>query len=48
MTLWVGNGTVLKSSSQWELNEVWKLNTGNSGHELFIFKILWIAIDWNF
>ena len=25
---------------------VWKLN--NSVHELFIFKILLIAIDWNF
>ena len=32
--------------SQWQLKEVWKLN--NSVHELFIFKILLIAIDWNF
>ena len=32
MTLWIGNGAVLKSSV----------------HELFIFKILLIAIDWNF
>ena len=40
MTLWIGNGAVLKSSSQWQLN--------NSGHELFIFEILSIAIDWNF
>ena len=23
-------------------------NNNNSGHELFIFKILFIAIDWNF
>ena len=46
MTLWIGNGAVLKSSSQWQLKEFWKLN--NSVHELFIFKIHLIAIDWNF
>ena len=46
MTLWIGNGAVLKSSSQWQLKEVWKLN--DSVHELFIFKILLIAIDCNF
>ena len=46
MTLWIGNGAVLKSSSQWYLKGVWKLN--NSVHELFIFQILLIAIDWNF
>ena len=46
MTLWIGNGAVLKSSSQWHLKEFRKLN--NSGHELLIFKILLIAIDWNF
>ena len=46
MTLWIGNGAVLKSSSQWQLMEFSKLN--NSGHELFIFKVLLIAIDWNF
>ena len=45
MTLWIGNGAVLKSFSQWKLKEYLKLN--NSGHELFIFKILLIAIDWN-
>ena len=45
MTLLIGSGAVLKSSSQWQLKEVWKLN--NSIHELFIFKILLIAIDWN-
>ena len=45
MILWIGNGAVLKSS-QWQLKEFWKLN--NSVHELFIFKILLIAIDWNF
>ena len=45
MTLWIGNGTVLKSSIQWQLNEFWKLN--NSLHELFIFKIVLFAIDWN-
>ena len=46
MTLWIGYGAVLKSSSQWQLKGFWKLN--NSGHELFIFKIRLIAIDWNF
>ena len=39
-------GAVLKSSSQWQLKEFWKLKY--SGHELFICKILLIAIDWNF
>ena len=46
MTLRIGNGAVLKSSSQRLLKEFWKSN--NSGHELFIFKILLIDIDWNF
>ena len=46
MTLWIGNGAGLKSYSQWQLKEFWKLNS--SGQELFIFKILLIAIDWNF
>ena len=46
MALWKGNGAVLKSSSQWYLKEFWKLNY--SVYELFIFKILLIAIDWNF
>ena len=46
MTLWIGNGAGLKSSSQWQLKAFLKLN--NSVHELFIFKILLIAIDWNF
>ena len=46
MTLWIGNGAVLKSSSKWQLKEFWKLN--NSGHELFIFRILLIAICYNF
>ena len=45
MTLWTGNGAVLKSSSQWQLNEFRKLN--NSGHELSIFKIRLIAIKWD-
>ena len=31
MTLWKGNGAVLKSSSQWQLEEVLKMN--NSVHE---------------
>ena len=42
MTLWLGNDAVLKSSSQWQLNEFWKLN--DSVHELFIFKILRIYL----
>ena len=44
--IWIGNGAVLKSSSQLQLNKFWKLN--NFGHELFIFKILLTTIDWNF
>ena len=46
MTLSIGNGAVPKSFSQWQLKEFGKLN--NSIHELIIFKILLIAIDWNF
>ena len=46
MTLRISNGAVLKSSSRWQLKEFLKLN--NSVHELFIFKILLIAMDWNF
>ena len=46
MTLWIGNGAVLKGSGQCQVKKFWKLN--NSGHELFIFKILLIAMDWNF
>ena len=46
MTLWISNGDVLESQSQWQLKEFWKLN--KSVHELFIVKILSIAIDWNF
>ena len=46
MTLWIGKGAVLKSSSEWQLKGFGELN--NSGHELFIFKIILIAIDWNF
>ena len=45
MILWIGNVAVLKNSSQWQLKEFWKLN--DSGHELFIFKILSIVIDRN-
>ena len=37
-TLWIGNGAVLKSSSQWQSSKLLKSN--NSVHELFIFKIL--------
>ena len=45
MTLWIGNGAVLKSSSKWQLKEFWKLN--NSVHELFTLKINLIASDCN-
>ena len=38
ITVWIGNDAVLKSSSQWQLKEFYKLNT--SGHELFIFADL--------
>ena len=33
MILWIGNSAVLKSSSQWQLKELWKLN--NFSLELF-------------
>ena len=46
MTLWIGNDANLKSSSQWQLKEFWKLN--KSVHELFIFRIILVAMDWNF
>ena len=46
VTLWIGKGAFLESSSQLQLNEFWKLNY--SCHELFIFEILLIVIDWNF
>ena len=46
MTLWIGNGAVLKRSSQLQLKQFWKLN--NSDHELFIFKIVLVTIDWYF
>ena len=42
MTLWVGNGAVLKSSSQWQL----KLN--NSGHELFFSKFFQLPLTGTF
>ena len=42
MTLLIGSGAVLKSSSQWQL----KINS--SAHELFISKIILIAMDWHF
>ena len=48
MTLWIGNGAVLESSSQWQLKEFRKLTYYFSLHELFIFKILLTAINFNF
>ena len=41
MTLWIGNGAVLNSSSQWKLKELY-------GRNYLLFEILLIAIDWNF
>ena len=46
MTLNIGNGPVLKSSSQWQLKELKKKK--NHGRNYLIFKIHVIAIDWNF
>ena len=43
MTLWIGTGAVLKNSSQWQLKEFIV-----HGRKYLIFKILLIAIDWNF
>ena len=40
MTLWIGNGGALKSSSQWQLKEF-------NGRNNLILKIHLIAIDWN-
>ena len=36
MTLWIGNGEVLKSYSQWQKKN---RKIDNSGHELFIFEL---------
>ena len=38
MNLWIGNGAVLKSSSQWQLKEFLKINS--SWMELFNFENL--------
>ena len=46
MTLWISNGAVLKSSSQWQLKEFWKQII--DGWNYSFFKILLIATDWNF
>ena len=45
MNLLIGNGAVLKSSSQWQLKEFRKIN--NSWTELFNFQNSFV-IDWNF
>ena len=42
MPLWIGNGRVLKSSSQWQFKEFCKLN--NSVHELSIFNMIYSAL----
>ena len=36
MTLWIGNGAVLKSSTQWQIERILKIN--NSWPELFNFR----------
>ena len=36
MTLWTDNGAVIKSSSQWQLKRILKIN--NSWTELFNFR----------
>ena len=38
MTLWIGNGAVLKSSSQWQLNFQRILKINNSWTESFHFQ----------
>ena len=43
MTLWIGNGAVLQSSSQWQLQEFWKYII--HGRNYLIFNIHLIAID---
>ena len=46
ITLWIGNGAVLKSSKSMAIKRILKMN--NSWTKLFDFQILLIAIDWNF
>ena len=46
MTLWAGNGTVLKSSSQWHLKEFKKKTI--HGRNYLILDIHLMTIDWNF
>ena len=46
MTLWIGNGAVLQSSSPWQ--EFLKQILIIYGRNYLIFKILLIAINWNF
>ena len=50
ITLWIENGAVLKSSSQWQLMnfEKRKKKKKDSWTELFHFQIFLIAIDKNF
>ena len=43
MTLWIGNGAVLESFSQWQVNEF--LKEIIHGRNYLIFKVLLIAID---
>ena len=39
MTLWIVNGAVLKSSSQWQLKGFLK-ELNNSGHQLYIIIMM--------
>ena len=43
ITLWIGNGAVLESFSQWQVNEFRKYII--HGRNYLIFKVLLIAID---
>ena len=46
MTLWIGNGAVLKTYSQRQLKEFWKLNS--SVHELSKGLLLRVIKNWDF
>ena len=48
LTLWIVYSAVLKTSGQWQFQQGSYIDIPDSSHELFIFKILLIAIDLNF
>ena len=47
ITLWIGNGAVLKSSSKWQLKEFF-LKRNSSWTELFNLQTSFNCIDWSF